>query len=207
MEKTITLEDLKKDDFDLSTVKISTEYMPLEEKIKYAEEIVEHSVATNQYGYIRVNHVFYEMVRLLYKIRLYTNIDLDLSDFSIETYDLMKKKRIDEIIDWNTDDLCTDVFEFDDVVDNVMLDKKQENKLENIMAKASENFFGLLLDMGEHVNGMLDKGDPNKIAKYLSKGVEMMAKKMPDFSQFDVQHYLESIKGDKEEKVDSNEIN
>lgn len=207
MEKTITLEDLKKDDFDLSEVKISTEYMPLEEKIKHATEIVERSVTTNQYGYIWVNHVFYEMARLLYKVLLYTNIDLNFSDFSIETYDLMKKKRVDEAIDWNTDEFCTDVFEFDDVVNNIMLDKKQENKMENIMAKASENFFSLLLDMGEHVNGMLDKGDPNKIAKYLSKGVEMMAKKMPDFSQFDVQHYLESIKDAKEEKVDSNEIN
>ena len=48
----------------------------------------------------------------------------------------------------------------------------------------------------EHVNQMIDKGDPNKIAKYLSKGIEIVAKKLPDLSSVDIKSIIEkSING------------
>ena len=45
--------------------------------------------------------------------------------------------------------------------------------------------FELLQDFGDHINMILDRVDPNLLTKYLSKGVTMFAKKMPDFSKME----------------------
>lgn len=206
LQKTIKQEDFMKENFNVEDIQVMTEYMPYEEKLKYAMSIVESSATTNKYGYLSIDHHKLHMLEALYKVYLFTNIELN--DLTVEAYNIVKKYDLEDQIDF-TNALC-DPLNFSDVLNNEVETLESAHNLENVLAKMSENSFALLLDMGEHVNKMLDKGDPNKMAKYLSKGLEMLAKKLPDLSQFDVQHYLETVKESKskdEPKVNKNEIN
>lgn len=206
LQKTIKQEDFLKENFKCADIEVMTEYMPYAEKLKYATSIIEESATTNKYGYLSIDFHKLHMLEALYKVYLFTNIEL--VDFTVEAYDIIKKYDLEDQIDF-MHDLC-DPLNFSDVLNNEVETLESAHNLENVLAKMSENSFALLLDIGDHVNKMLDKGDPNKMAKYLSKGIEMLAKKLPDLSQFDVQHYLETVKESKSEeepKVDMNEIN
>ena len=206
LQKTIKSEDFLKENFKVEDVEGVAEYMPYAEKLKYAKSLVDNVTAVNKYGYLVIDYQMLDILKTLYKVYLFTNIEI--KDFSIEEYNIIKKYNLEDEVDFMED--IYDPLNFVDVVDNEIKTLKSAHNLENVLAKMSENAFSLLFDMGEHVNMMLDKGDPNKVAKYLSKGIEMLAKKLPDLSKFDVQGYLENVKQakvEKEPKVDKNEIN
>ena len=209
MEKKISIEDLKSGKVNWSEIEVMKEYMPYAEKLKYAMGVVSSCIEVNQYGYLDIDYLMLNILKSLYHAYLFTNVEI--KDFSIDEYDILKQSNVDTTI-WGRDDV-DNMDDFDNIIDSVLRGEKQKNSIENVLANASKNTIELLVDIGNHVNSLLDKGDPNKMAKYLSKGVEMLAKKAPDFSKFDVQHYLENTKAQKEtavqkeEEVDSHDLN
>ena len=80
------------------------------------------------------------------------------------------------------------------MLDERIEDKLAQNSMDNIFALRTKEVMQLLERTMGHLDAMLDKGDPNTIAKHLSKGVEMIAKKLPDFSKFDIERYLSNVK-------------
>ena len=80
----------------------------------------------------------------------------------------------------------------------------RDNSVEHILAERSNDMIISINRMFRHINKMIDKGDPNKIAKYLSKGIEAIANKLPDLSALDV---AEKLKEELNMDIKNNDVN
>lgn len=177
------LEGLSKEDV-LGMVEIKKQ-VPVVKKIEAAEVIVNNLVKLQDdgtYGYDSVAKMISEVIVM---VQLYTNVEL--TDDTYLNYDIITGVKLDEIIDEYSDSSNLIV-----IIDNKIWDVMKKNSVQHIFARSMDSMYGTLDTIAEHVNNMLDKGDPNKVAKYLSKGIEMLAKKMPDFSVLDIQKQLEA---------------
>lgn len=177
------LEGLSKEDV-LGMVEIKKQ-IPIAKKIEAAEIIVNNLVKLQDdgtYDYDSVAEMISEVISI---VQLYTNIEL--TDDTYLNYDIITGIKLDKIIDEHSD--SSDLI---DIINSKINDVMDKNSIQHIFARSMDSMYGTLDTIAEHINNMLDKGDPNKVAKYLSKGMEMLAKKMPDFSTLDIQKQLET---------------
>lgn len=137
------------------------------------DSVINNLVKKDEYGIYSYDEFDKEVLKCVACASLYTNIELSENDY--DNYDILNESDIIDILYTNSNFY----FMFDSVVKN----KMKENSIEHTIAKSTKDIVDILEGIGGHVNGMLDKGDPNKIAKYLSKGFEMLASKMPDLSE------------------------
>jgi hypothetical protein len=87
-----------------------------------------------------------------------------------------------------------DMTRFFDMLDERINDKLAESSMNHIFAERAMDVTNFIDRTMGRVETMLDKGDPNTIAKYLSKGVEAIANKLPDFSQYDIKDIAKRMK-------------
>ncbi len=193
----IKIEDLK-DVKDLSTIEDLEirAYVPVLTKMAVIDAIVDDLVQQNETGMYVVNSMMKEVKGKMALVALYTNIELTDDDYL--NYDIMNANnilnKIIYIINEGTAFTPSDVQEFYRMLDERIEDKLSQNSMDNIFALRTKEVMQVLERTMGHLEAMLDKGDPNIIAKHLSKGVEMIAKKLPDFSKFDIERYLPNAK-------------
>ena len=183
IEKLKNVKDLNK----IKNLKVES-YVPITTKIAMANKLSELLISEDTVGTYRYEPVEMMVLKAVAFVGLYTNIELLDDDY--DNYDILS--RYDLITDLETM-VGRDVKSFYEIVDMTLNNKLEEkNSLNRIFASKASDVIGIIDKTMEHVNGMLDKGDPNKIAKYLSKGIEMIAVKLPDLSKVDVS---DKIKG------------
>lgn len=156
-------------------------YIPIASKEAMIEKLVEIIVENDEYGILRVNSIEKEIMTKIVIVMLYTNIEL--SDLPYNDYDVIITHGLyNEVMNFASNDVDEFVYLLEKRID----DKLKENSMEYMAAKKMDDIVQIINNTMNHVNDMLDKGDPNTIAKHLSKGIEMIAKKLPDFSKLDI---------------------
>lgn len=174
MEK-IKIEEL---DSNLDKVKV-LKHVPIRDQLSMIKNIVSSLVIEDEYGVLKCDSVNFEISKKVSIIDLFTNVQI--LDDDLDNYDyIMKSGLWDKLI--GSENIGEYVFYLDLALD----DKLKENSYENILAKKSSDVVNIIDNTMKHVNMMIDKGDPNYIAKYLSKVADAFIKKMPDFSKIDM---------------------
>lgn len=193
----IYIEDLR-DVKDLATVEcleVKT-YVSVLTKMAMIDALVEVLVQEDESGMYVVNSIEKEVKAKVAVIALYTNIELTDNDYV--NYDIVKATRLLEQLGDMLQDYyyleLNDIEAFYDMLDARIEDKLAENSMNRILSVRSKEITDAMQRTMGRVDAMLDKGDPNIIAKYLSKGVEMIAKKLPDFSKFDIEKTAQNFK-------------
>lgn len=185
MEK-VKIEDLK----NLSELPkgiVVKHYIDIKTKYAYANYLVDQIVKLDDNDLMYCDVLAERIVKKIGIIEMYTNIEL--SDDNYKNYDiLMENKFLTQIEDLIGED-CADFYYIIDELVSRRID--MNNSVNSIIAKRSDDMVAIFNRTMNHVGGMLDKGDPNKIAKYLSKGIEMVASKLPDLSKIDVLKRIE----------------
>lgn len=176
MENTIKIESLKGKNYKDVEGFVIRDTCPVTLKKSMVENVANMLVYKDEYGIIRYDHILMEILSIVSVASLYTNIELLDNDY--ENYDIL-----------NECGLADELYNYDDFYYwlELKLDElTEENDVNYVIAKMSDEIVLSLSNTLEHLGRMIDNGDPNKIAKYLSKGVEIIANKMPDFSELDV---------------------
>ena len=155
-------------------------YVSILDKKVMADTIVEVVVKKDEYGLYTVDYFVKEVHEKVAMVGLYTNVELTEDD--VLNYDIASSCGLIDYLEESVDD----VWSFSSILSDAIEERVEQNSVNHIIARFLDNTTKLIESTMHSVNGMLDKGDPYKIAKYLSKGVEMIAAKMPDFSQLDI---------------------
>ena len=185
----IKIEDLKniKNVAEVEGLEIRN-YCPIKEQEDLLGSVIDIVVRKDENGIFYQDFVRREISLVAMVLALYTNIELTDDDYL--NYDIVKEFGFynDLILHIDVDNLDKFEWLYNDMIDN----KLKENSIEHVAVKSVHEIVDKIDNMMNHVNGMLDKGDPNKIAKYLSKGIEMIANKLPDMSDL---NKIEALKG------------
>lgn len=161
-------------------------YVSIREKKEMIDSILDVLVKEDENGMYTYDSILLEVYKKVALGALYANVELLEDDF--ENYDIMMESGLLKGIEKLTED---DIYDFYILLEDRIEDKMRENNIEHAVAKGIQDVVKTIDNTMDHVDGMLDKGDPNVIAKHLSKGVEMIAKKLPDMSKLDI---LEEMK-------------
>ena len=176
MENTIKIESLRGKNYkDVEGLVIRDTCSSIRKKA-VIESVANILIYKDEHGILKCDYILKEILCAVSTAALYTNIEILDDDF--ENYDIL-----------NECGLVSKLYDHDDSyywLDIKMEEMMQENNINYIAAKAADEFAGSFNNLVEHLGRMSDKGDPNTIAKYLSKGIEMIANKMPDFSKSDI---------------------
>ena len=170
----MNIKDLNKDNLN----EVNTKNVSVATAMKVIDMTIDDCLYKNDNGVFTYNTIHVEIMKLISYVALYT--DLSGEDNYYDSYDMLVESGFKEECDYK-DSFMTYSYWFDCRLE----DKMRENSVENILSRELKKTNDGIFNVFDHVNNMLDKGDPNKIAKYLSKGIEAIASKMPDFSNPD----------------------
>lgn len=166
------------------------QYVSIKDKYVYANGLVDMIIKYDKDDMSYEDPIASRVIKAVGMVALYTNIEL-LED-SYECYDILKENDLLHSIE---EMIGTDCAEFYEIIFDLVWEKiDRYNSFNYIVSRKTDDMLAIFNRTMKHVDGMLDKGDPNKIAKYLSKGIEVIANKLPDLSKLDV---FEPINGKK----------
>ena len=165
-------------------------YVPMQEKHVVADKFADMIIRQDDADMMYVDHVLERVVKSIGMVALYTNIQI--VDDNYVNYDILKENGLLGKIE---DLIGEDCAEFYSIIDDIINTKMEvNNSISHIIARTSNDAMMILNRTMKHVDSMIDKGDPNKMAKYLSKGIEMVAAKLPDLSKLDVFQAIDKSK-------------
>ena len=197
-KNTVKIEDIY--DKELSEVLDMIEvekHIPIRNQVATVNALVGIILEKDEYGLFTYNSVTKDIMTKVAFISLATNIQLLDDDY--DNYDILNKTGLlDYIKDYS------DFNAFYDMLDKRIRDIMRDNSVEHILAERSNDMIVSINRMFRHINKMIDKGDPNKMAKYLSKGIEAIANKLPDLSALDV---AEKLKEELNMGIKNNDVN
>lgn len=197
-KNTVKIEDIY--DKELSEVLDMIEvekHIPIRNQVATVNALVGIILEKDEYGLFTYNSVTKDIMTKVAFISLATNIQLLDDDY--DNYDILNKTGLlDYIKDYS------DFNAFYDMLDKRIRDIMRDNSVEHILAERSNDMIISINRMFRHINKMIDKGDPNKMAKYLSKGIEAIANKLPDLSALDV---AEKLKEELNIGIKNNDVN
>ena len=163
------------------------QYVPVVIQKAMADALVRMLIKEDEYGFKNYDSTDADVVINVAYVSLFSDVELTEDDFV--NYDRLAMAGVIDSISYH------DAFiKFESMVYARLQDVMRENSIDYAVYRMSHKLFGSVDNMFEHLNGMLDKGDPNKIAKYLSKASEMLVAKMPDFSKADALENLKKVK-------------
>lgn len=172
-------------------------HVPIRNQVATINALVGIILEKDEYGLFTYNSVTKDIMTKVAFISLATNIQLLDDDY--DNYDILNKTGLlDYIKDYS------DFNAFYDMLDKRIRDIMRDNSVEHILAERSNDMIISINRMFRHINKMIDKGDPNKMAKYLSKGIEAIANKLPDLSALDV---AEKLKEELNMVIKNNDVN
>ena len=197
-KNTVKIEDIY--DKNLNEVLDMVEFenhVPIRNQVATINALVGVILEKDEYGLFTYNSVTKDIMTKVAFISLATNIQLLDDDY--DNYDILNKtgllNYIKDYSDFNA---------FYDMLDKRIRDIMRDNSVEHILAERSNDMIISINRMFRHINKMIDKGDPNKMAKYLSKGIEAIANKLPDLSALDV---AEKLKEELNMGIKDNNVN
>lgn len=197
-KNTVKIEDIY--DKNLNEVLDMVEFekhVPIRNQVATINALVGIILEKDEYGLFTYNSVTKDIMTKVAFISLATNIQLLDDDY--DNYDILNKTGLlDYIKDYS------DFNAFYDMLDKRIKDIMRDNSVEHIIAERSNDMIISINRMFRHINKMIDKGDPNKMAKYLSKGIEAIANKLPDLSALDV---AEKLKEELNMGIKDNDVN
>lgn len=197
-KNTVKIEDIY--DKNLNEVLDMVEFekhVPIRNQVATINALVGIILEKDEYGLFTYNSVTKDIMTKVAFISLATNIQLLDDDY--DNYDILNKTGLlDYIKDYS------DFNAFYDMLDKRIRDIMRDNSVEHILAERSNDMIISINRMFRHINKMIDKGDPNKMAKYLSKGIEAIANKLPDLSALDV---AEKLKEELNMGIKDNDVN
>lgn len=197
-KNTVKIEDIY--DKNLNEVLDMVEFekhVPIRNQVATINALVGIILEKDEYGLFTYNSVTKDIMTKVAFISLATNIQLLDDDY--DNYDILNKTGLlDYIKDYS------DFNAFYDMLDKRIKDIMRDNSVEHILAERSNDMIISINRMFRHINKMIDKGDPNKMAKYLSKGIEAIANKLPDLSALDV---AEKLKEELNIGIKNNDVN
>lgn len=197
-KNTVKIEDIY--DKNLNEVLDMVEFekhVPIRNQVATINALVGIILEKDEYGLFTYNSVTKDIMAKVAFISLATNIQLLDDDY--DNYDILNKTGLlDYIKDYS------DFNVFYDMLDKRIRDIMRDNSVEHILAERSNNMIISINRMFRHIDKMIDKGDPNKMAKYLSKGIEAVANKLPDLSALDV---AEKLKKELNMGIKNNDVN
>lgn len=197
-KNTVKIEDIY--DNNLNEVLDMVEFekhVPIRNQVATINALVGIILEKDEYGLFTYNSVTKDIMAKVAFISLATNIQLLDDDY--DNYDILNKTGLlDYIEDYS------DFNAFYDMLDKRIRDIMRDNSVEHILAERSNDMIININRMFRHINKMIDKGDPNKMAKYLSKGIEAIANKLPDLSALDV---AEKLKEELNMGIKDNDVN
>ena len=197
-KNTVKIEDIY--DKNLNEVLDMVEFenhVPIRNQVATINALLGVILEKDEYGLFTYNSVTKDIMTKVAFISLATNIQLLDDDY--DNYDILNKtgllNYIKDYSDFNA---------FYDMLDKRIRDIMRDNSVEHILAERSNDMIISINRMFRHINKMIDKGDPNKMAKYLSKGIEAIANKLPDLSALDV---AEKLKEELNMGIKDNNVN
>ena len=197
-KNTVKIEDIY--DKNLNEVLDMVEFenhVPIRNQVATINALVGVILEKDEYGLFTYSSVTKDIMTKVAFISLATNIQLLDDDY--DNYDILNKtgllNYIKDYSDFNA---------FYDMLDKRIRDIMRDNSVEHILAERSNDMIISINRMFRHINKMIDKGDPNKMAKYLSKGIEAIANKLPDLSALDV---AEKLKEELNMGIKDNNVN
>lgn len=197
-KNTVKIEDIY--DNNLNEVLDMVEFekhVPIRNQVATINALVGIILEKDEYGLFTYNSVTKDIMAKVAFISLSTNIQLLDDDY--DNYDILNKTGLlDYIEDYS------DFNAFYDMLDKRIRDIMRDNSVEHILAERSNDMIISINRMFRHINKIIDKGDPNKMAKYLSKGIEAIANKLPDLSALDV---AEKLKEELNIGIKDNDVN
>lgn len=197
-KNTVKIEDIY--DKDLNEVLDMVEFekhVPIRNQVATINALVGIILEKDEYGLFTYNSVTKDIMAKVAFISLATNIQLLDDDY--DNYDILNKTGLLDYIEDYSDSNA-----FYDMLDKRIRDIMRDNSVEHILAERSNDMIISINRMFRHINKMIDKGDPNKMAKYLSKGIEAIANKLPDLSALDV---AEKLKEELNMGIKDNDVN
>lgn len=197
-KNTVKIEDIYDKNLNEILDMIEVEkHIPIRNQVATVNALVGIILEKDEYGLFTYNSVTKDIMTKVAFISLATNIQLLDDDY--DNYDILNKTGLlDYIKDYS------DFNAFYDMLDKRIRDIMRDNSVEHILAERSNDMIISINRMFRHINKMIDKGDPNKIAKYLSKGIETIANKLPDLSALDV---AEKLKEELNIGIKNNDVN
>ncbi len=170
-------------------------YIPVSEKYIYAGKLVSTYVKEDEYGMLYCDSTVQNVIKTVGMVVLYTNLELLEDNYA--SYDILKETGAIEEIEKM---IGRDCVEFYNIVENIASERiSRHNDINHIIARKADDALAIFNRSMKSLETMMDKGDPNRIAKYLSKGIEMIAVKLPDLSKLDVFESINKIKNDVKE--------
>lgn len=180
--KTVKIDDLKgkrlKEVTEMIEIKKN---VPIRNQIATINALVGVILTRDDYGMLTYNTITKDVMAKVTFVSLVTNIDL--YDDYYDNYDVLQSVGLFDYMYDSPNDL---MFNFENMLNDRIRDIMRENSVEHTLAVRTDEMLTYVNRTLKHVETMLDKGDPNKIAKYLSKGVEAIANKLPDMSALEV---------------------
>lgn len=137
------------------------------------EKLIKNITYENEYGLIEYNSINIEVCKLVSFASIFTDLELLVNDY--ENYDILDSSNIKHVFK-------DEYRKYEALFDSRMEDKIREHSIDYLVLRQVDRLTDKAIDVMDMFNKVLEKGDPNKIAKYLSKGIEMVARKLPDFS-------------------------
>lgn len=179
--KMVKIEELKGKDIEeiVGMIEINND-ISIRNKIAAINALVGTLLTKDNYGMYTYDSITKDIMAKVIYVSLATNIEL--YDDYYDNYDVLQSIGLFDYLDDNNWSL----FNFETMLNNKIYDIMRENDVEHILAERTDEMLMYVNRTLKHVDSMLDKGDPNKIAKYLSKGVEAIANKLPDMSALEV---------------------
>lgn len=197
-KNTVKIEDIyDKDLYQVLNMIEVEKHIPIRNQVATVNALVGIILEKDEYGLFTYNSVTKDIMAKVAFISLATNIQLLDDDY--DNYDILNKTGLlDYIKDYS------DFNVFYDMLDKRIRDIMRDNSVEHILAERSNDMIISINRMFRHIDKMIDKGDPNKMAKYLSKGIEAIANKLPDLSALDI---AEKLKEELNMGIKNNDVN
>lgn len=202
-KNTVKIEDIY--DKNLNEVLDMVEFekhVPIRNQVATINALVGIILEKDEYGLFTYNSVTKDIMAKVAFISLATNIQLLDDDY--DNYDILNKTGLLDYIEGYYDEDYCDFNMFYNMLDARIKDIMRDNSVEHILAERSNDMIISINRMFRHIDKMIDKGDPNKMAKYLSKGIETIANKLPDLSALD---FAEKLKEELNMGIKNNDVN
>lgn len=154
---------------------VVSDFIPVTLMFELAYKICDACVTTDENG---IHEIDYAAAGLMSK-SMYAKIasNIDFGDLSLwDVCDVVEEIQI------RYPEFCPDYYSLWSMVKEMFRKYENENAHHDNLYDISLIMKQFMESMGVKIGDFIDRADPNKISKYLSKGIEILAKKCPDFS-------------------------
>ena len=169
--ETIKIEDLNEE--TATNIEKTLNYIPFAEKVAVVKKMIEINTRQTK-GVYGVNYTNFYMSMYLIVMGLYFNISF--KELTSVNYDRLKKTIVlDELIDEE------EKKEWRSIVSMEFKNLEEINSYKNVVQNFVNSLNKEIEVVLQAITNMIDRGDPEKIAKILSPVVKEVADKMPNF--------------------------